>query len=105
MDIDRLILLEKVSKYGWINQWKPTPHPEEEWKELAEWHGKANHRNMPFPDGHVKFSKYILNLALRSSIIKTYIILRIQQGKCCIQLLYKKHFMLYTPYCEEGYCP
>ncbi len=48
-------LLLLIGDYGWINQWKPTPHPEEEWKELAEWHGKADHHNMAFLDGHVNF--------------------------------------------------
>jgi prepilin-type N-terminal cleavage/methylation domain-containing protein/prepilin-type processing-associated H-X9-DG protein len=48
-------LLLLIGDYGWINQWKPTPHPEQEWKELAEWHGKADHHNVAYLDGHVKF--------------------------------------------------
>ena len=48
-------LLLLIGDYGWINQWKPTPHPEQEWKELAEWHGKADHHSMAFLDGHVGF--------------------------------------------------
>ena len=48
-------LLLLIGDYGWINQWKPTPHPEEEWKELAEWHSKESHHNMAFLDGHVNF--------------------------------------------------
>jgi prepilin-type N-terminal cleavage/methylation domain-containing protein len=47
----RLLL---VGDYGWINQWKPTPHPARE-KELAEWHGKADHHSMAFLDGHTEF--------------------------------------------------
>jgi prepilin-type N-terminal cleavage/methylation domain-containing protein/prepilin-type processing-associated H-X9-DG protein len=48
----RLLLM---GDFGWINQWKPRPHPEEEWKDLAEWHGKVDCHNMAFLDGHVKF--------------------------------------------------
>ncbi|UCG57540.1 MAG: prepilin-type N-terminal cleavage/methylation domain-containing protein [Phycisphaerales bacterium] len=48
----RLLL---IGDFGWINQWKPRPHPEPEWKELAEWHGKADCHNMAFLDGHVKY--------------------------------------------------
>jgi prepilin-type N-terminal cleavage/methylation domain-containing protein/prepilin-type processing-associated H-X9-DG protein len=50
----RLLL---IGDYGWINQWKPRPHPQVEWKELAEWHGKADCHNMAFLDGHVAFTK------------------------------------------------
>ena len=48
-------LLLLIGDYGWINQWQPAPHPEQEWKELAEWHGKADHHSMAFLDGHVEF--------------------------------------------------
>ena len=48
----RLLL---IGDYGWINQWKPKPHPEIEWKDLAEWHRKADCHNLAFLDGHVKF--------------------------------------------------
>ncbi len=48
-------LLLLIGDYGWINQWQPTPHPYQEWKELAEWHGKADHHSMAFLDGHVGF--------------------------------------------------
>jgi len=48
----RLLL---IGDYGWINQWKPVPHPSEEWKELAEWHDKENGFSMAFLDSHVDF--------------------------------------------------
>jgi prepilin-type N-terminal cleavage/methylation domain-containing protein/prepilin-type processing-associated H-X9-DG protein len=48
----RLLL---IGDYGWINQWKPIPHPREDWKELAEWHGRTDSFNMAFLDGHVGF--------------------------------------------------
>ena len=44
-----------IGDYGWINQWKPRAHPYPEWKELAEWHGKADHHNIAFLDGHIAF--------------------------------------------------
>jgi prepilin-type N-terminal cleavage/methylation domain-containing protein len=49
----RLLLM---GDYGWINQWKPLPHPYPEWKELAEWHGKADGHSMAFLDGHVGYT-------------------------------------------------
>ena len=49
----RLLL---IGDYGWVNQWKPRPHPQIEWKEWAEWHGKADCHNMAFLDGHVAFT-------------------------------------------------
>lgn len=48
----RLLL---IGDYGWYNQWKPIPHPFEEWKEIAEWHGKEDCFNMAFLDCHVGF--------------------------------------------------
>jgi prepilin-type N-terminal cleavage/methylation domain-containing protein/prepilin-type processing-associated H-X9-DG protein len=48
----RLLL---IGDYGWINQWKPKPHPRIEWKELAEWHDRVDCHNLAFLDGHVKF--------------------------------------------------
>ncbi len=48
----RLLL---IGDYGWINQWKPRPHPRAEWKELAEWHDRVDCHNLAFLDGHVKF--------------------------------------------------
>jgi prepilin-type N-terminal cleavage/methylation domain-containing protein len=48
-------LLLLIGDYGWINQWTPSPHPQQEWKDLAEWHGKADHHNMAFMDGHVNY--------------------------------------------------
>lgn len=46
-----------IGDYGWVNQWKPKPHPYTEWKELAEWHGKPDCHNLAFLDGHVRFLK------------------------------------------------
>ena len=48
----RLLL---IGDYGWYNQCRPTPHPREDWKQLAEWHGRTDCHNMAFLDGHVKF--------------------------------------------------
>jgi prepilin-type N-terminal cleavage/methylation domain-containing protein len=48
----RLLL---VGDYGWYNQCKPLPHPSEDIKELAEWHGRVDCHNMAFLDSHVKF--------------------------------------------------
>jgi prepilin-type N-terminal cleavage/methylation domain-containing protein len=47
----RLLL---IGDYGWINQWKPSPYPRQEWKELAEWHRKTDHHNMAFLDSHTQ---------------------------------------------------
>ena len=48
----RLLL---IGDYGWFNQSKPAAHGREDWKELAEWHDRANYHNMAFMDSHVKF--------------------------------------------------
>jgi prepilin-type N-terminal cleavage/methylation domain-containing protein len=48
----RLLL---IGDYGWYNQIKAPPHPSQEWKELAEWHGRVDCHNMAFLDSHVKF--------------------------------------------------
>jgi prepilin-type N-terminal cleavage/methylation domain-containing protein len=48
----RLLL---IGDYGWYNQIKPLPHPRQDWKELAEWHGRVDCHNMAFLDSHVKF--------------------------------------------------
>jgi prepilin-type N-terminal cleavage/methylation domain-containing protein len=48
----RLLL---IGDYGWINQWKPIPYPREDWKELAEWHARADYHSTAFLDCHVKF--------------------------------------------------
>lgn len=50
----RLLLM---GDYGWINQWKPKPHPQPEWKTQTEWHGKEDLYNMAFLDGHVESIK------------------------------------------------
>jgi len=48
----RLLL---IGDYGWVNQWKPIPHPSEDMKELAEWHGREDYHNLAFLDSHVRF--------------------------------------------------
>jgi len=48
----RLLL---IGDYGWINQWQPKPHQKQEWKELAEWHGRVDSHNMAFLDSHCQF--------------------------------------------------
>ncbi len=48
----RLLL---IGDCGWINEWKPIPHPREDWKELAEWHDRPDCHNVAFLDGHVGF--------------------------------------------------
>ncbi|MFC1764138.1 type II secretion system protein [Planctomycetota bacterium] len=53
--IDNPSRLLLIGDYGWINQWKPLPHPSEDWKQLAEWHQKVDCHNLAFMDGHVKF--------------------------------------------------
>jgi type II secretory pathway pseudopilin PulG len=52
----RLLL---IGDYGWINQWVPESPPQwwDEWKELAEWHGRVDCHNMAFLDSHVSFLK------------------------------------------------
>ncbi len=64
----RLLLL---GDYGWINQWKPAPHPYPELEELAEWHGRADHHNMAFLDGHVTF----LNIRKGIYVADDYLVL------------------------------
>jgi prepilin-type N-terminal cleavage/methylation domain-containing protein len=53
--VDNESQLLLIGDYGWINQWKPTPFPDLEWKEVAEWHGRPDHHSMAFLDGHAKF--------------------------------------------------
>lgn len=53
--VDQHSRLLLIGDYGWVNEWKPLPHPSEELKELAEWHGRTNHHNLAFLDTHVKF--------------------------------------------------
>ena len=48
----RLLL---IGDYGWYNQSKPVELPFEEWKILAEWHGREDCHNMAFLDSHVEF--------------------------------------------------
>jgi prepilin-type N-terminal cleavage/methylation domain-containing protein/prepilin-type processing-associated H-X9-DG protein len=44
-----------IGDYGWINQWRPSPHPNDYWKKLAEWHGHEDRHNLAFLDGHTEF--------------------------------------------------
>jgi prepilin-type N-terminal cleavage/methylation domain-containing protein len=44
-----------IGDYGWINQWQPKPHQKQEWKELAEWHGRVDSHSMAFLDSHCQF--------------------------------------------------
>jgi len=53
--VDQPSRLLLIGDYGWFNQSKPDPHPQEDWKELAEWHGRSNYHNIAFLDSHVKF--------------------------------------------------
>jgi prepilin-type N-terminal cleavage/methylation domain-containing protein len=53
--VDQHSRLLLIGNYGWINEWKPIPHPSETMKRLAEWHDRQNHHNMAFLDTHVKF--------------------------------------------------
>jgi prepilin-type N-terminal cleavage/methylation domain-containing protein/prepilin-type processing-associated H-X9-DG protein len=48
-------LLVLIGDYGWVNQWDPTPLPDPEWKERAEWHGKTDCHNVAFLDTHVEY--------------------------------------------------
>lgn len=47
-------LLLLIGDYGWVNQWDPNPYDATE-KALAEWHGREDHHNLAFLDGHVSF--------------------------------------------------
>jgi len=47
----RLLL---IGDYGWVNQFLSIPLPEQ-WKELAEWHGRIDSHNIAFLDGHCSF--------------------------------------------------
>jgi len=53
--VDQHSRLLLIGDCGWINQWKPIPHPREDWKELAEWHDRPDCHNVAFLDGHVGF--------------------------------------------------
>ena len=53
--VDSASRLLLIGDFGWINQWKPIPHPSEELKELAEWHGRPDCHNLAFLDGHGEF--------------------------------------------------
>ncbi|MBN1509418.1 MAG: prepilin-type N-terminal cleavage/methylation domain-containing protein [Sedimentisphaerales bacterium] len=50
-------LMILIGDYGWVNQWNPTPLPEVEWKEQAEWHGRTDHHDVAFLDGHVEYTE------------------------------------------------
>lgn len=53
--VDNPSSLLLIGDYGWVNQVRPSPHPVEEWKKLAEWHGREDWHNLAFLDGHTSF--------------------------------------------------
>jgi type II secretory pathway pseudopilin PulG len=53
--VDHQSRLLLIGDYGWYNQIKPLLNPRQDWKELAEWHGRVDCHNMAFLDSHVKF--------------------------------------------------
>ena len=71
---ERRLVCEE-SNYGWFNQWKPAELPEEEWKELAEWHRREDCHNMAFLDGHVRF----LNIQKGLYVTDKYTVLPFQE--------------------------
>jgi len=68
----RLLL---IGDYGWINQWKPMPHPRADWKKLAEWHGREDCHNLAFLDGHTQF----LNIRKGFYVTDEYTVLGFQE--------------------------
>lgn len=64
-----------IGDYGSYNQWRPTPHPSEDWKELAEWHDRPDCHNMAFLDGHVGF----LNLRKGFYVTDEYTVLPFEE--------------------------
>jgi len=55
VDADNPSRLVLMGDFGWYNQWRATPHPRLDWKELAEWHGRVDAFNIAFLDGHTAF--------------------------------------------------
>jgi len=68
----RLLL---IGDYGWFNQSKPAAHPREDWKRLAEWHGRTDCHNMAFLDTHVK----ILNIRKGYYVTSEYNVLPFEE--------------------------
>lgn len=68
-------LLLLIGDYGWINQWKPRANPYPDSKDLAEWHGKVDHHNMAFLDGHVDY----LNIRKGFYVSDTYCVLPFEE--------------------------
>jgi prepilin-type N-terminal cleavage/methylation domain-containing protein len=64
-----------VGDYGSYNQWRPTPHPRQDWKELAEWHDRPDCHNMAFLDSHVSF----LNLRKGFYVTDEYTVLPFEE--------------------------
>ena len=64
-----------IGDYGWFNQSELAENPRQDWKELAEWHGRTNCHNMAFLDSHVKF----LNIRKGFYMTDEYIILPFQE--------------------------
>jgi len=48
-----------IGDYGWINQWDPGKNLHLVYTPQAEWHGKKEHHNMAFFDGHVSYIKIL----------------------------------------------
>ena len=56
-EVDRPAKLLLLGDWGWFNEWRAPPAPRPGWKELAEWHDRAEMFNMAFLDGHTEFLK------------------------------------------------
>lgn len=46
-----------MGDYGWVSQWDPNPWISEEFEIQSQWHGKPEHYNLAFLDGHVQYRK------------------------------------------------
>ncbi len=54
-NVDNPSRLVLMGDFGWYNQWRATPHPRQDWKEMAEWHDRTDTFNIAFLDGHTEF--------------------------------------------------
>ncbi len=60
--VDNPARLLLMGDYGWANQQDPVVDPRpiyEEYTRLAEWHGRREHFNLAFLDGHVEFLRIL----------------------------------------------